>query len=223
MPSIANAIPGEGLNLHVEMREMTIQVGDTLLLCSDGLWSHVSEQEIESVLADGARSVEEASCALLHLALDAGGQDNVAIEIARLTQSGSSPAAAARSVEHQSEGPPEITATRETPSIEWPAPECITYGARLNEAQLNATSSVPGTFQYHPGPGAVLATGEHALSVIFTPSNQSDYTLAQGAVLLSVAKATPSISWPTPEPINNVTQLGSTIEPQRQRFRPRNF
>lgn len=207
--SMATRYLGEGLNLHVEMREMALQAGDTLLLCSDGLWSHVSEQEIERVVADEARSVEDASCALLNLALDAGGRESVAIEIARLTQSSTSPATAAHSVKPQLEGLAEITVTRGTPAIEWPKPESITYGAPLNDTQLNATSSVPGTFQYHPGPGARLATGEHTLSVIFTPSNESDYTLAQAAVLLTVARATPSVSWPTPDPINNTTPLGS--------------
>ncbi len=200
---------GEGLNLHVEMREMSLQPGDTLALGSDGLWSRVSEQEIERVLADGARSVEEASSALMNLALDAGGDDNVAIGIARLTQSSSAPAAAARSVESESERQPKITATRATPAIEWPAPETITYGTPLNDTQLNATASVPGTFQYDPGLGAVLATGEHTLSVVFAPQNQSDYTLAQATVPLSVAKATPSISWLKPDPINHTTPLGA--------------
>lgn len=208
-PSMPTRNLGEGLNLHVEMREISLEAGDTLLLCSNGLWRRVSDEEIERVLADGARSVEEASCALQDLVLDAGGHDNVAIEIARLTQSSSSPAATTPSVNPESEVRTKATLTRRTPAIEWLAPEIITYGVPLNDAQLNATSSVPGTFQYHPGPGAVLAAGEHTLSVVFTPSNQSDYAPAQAAVKLSVAKATPAVSWLTPDPINNTTPLGS--------------
>ncbi len=125
------------------------------------------------------------------------------------TESSSSEAAAAHSVTPQSEGMPKTTVTRRTPAIKWPVPESITYGAPLSGTQLNATFSVPGTSEYHPGSGAVLATGEHTLSVVFEPSNHSDYTSAQAAVLLSVAKATPSISWPTPDPINHTTPLGS--------------
>jgi hypothetical protein len=102
-----------------------------------------------------------------------------------------------------------LTVTRRTLAIVWLAPGRITYGTALNDTQLNATASVPGTFLYNPGPGAVLAAGEHTPSVVFTPSNLSDYTPAQAAVPLSVAKATPTISWPAPDPINSATPLDS--------------
>src|SRR5664279_488471 len=61
---------GKELNVCAEMRDVQLEVGDTLLLCSDGLWGCVSEQEIERQLSDGTRTVEEASRALLDLALD---------------------------------------------------------------------------------------------------------------------------------------------------------
>ncbi|MGP8225374.1 MAG: energy transducer TonB [Terracidiphilus sp.] len=125
------------------------------------------------------------------------------------TQSGSSSAAVGGSLTHGSEGLAKITVTRRTPAIEWPAPENITYGAPLTDTQLNATSSAPGTLEYYPGAGAVLTAGEHTLFVVFTPSNESEYAPAQAAVPLSVVKATPSIGWPTPDPINNTTPLGS--------------
>jgi serine/threonine protein phosphatase PrpC len=102
-----------------------------------------------------------------------------------------------------------LTVIRGTPTIAWPVPEPIAYGTALNGTHLNATASVPGAFQYTPGPGAVLAAGEHAPSVLFTPSNLSDYAQAQAVIRLSVAKAVPAISWPAPEPINSATPLGS--------------
>src|SRR5579862_1822055 len=85
-------------NVRVETREVQLEAGDTLLLCSNGLWGYVSEQEIERELCDGTRTVEEASRALLDLALNAGGYDNVAMEIARLTQSSDNVAGAGPAV-----------------------------------------------------------------------------------------------------------------------------
>ena len=45
------------------------------------------------------------------------------------------------------------------PVIAWPNPDPIPYGALLSTAQLSATASVPGTFDYSPAPGKVLAAG----------------------------------------------------------------
>jgi TonB family protein len=197
---------GGGLDIKVATSEMQLAAGDTLLLCSGGLWRSVSEQEIERVLANQTQSVEEACRALLDLARDAGGHDNVAIEIARLTQSGDLPETDSRADQNQPGLLPKVAVT---PEIEWRAPQPICYGTPLSNTQLNATASVPGTFVYNPGLGAILSTGEHTLSVVFTPSNQSEYAPAQATVPLSVAKANPSIRWPAPDPINNATPLGS--------------
>lgn len=108
-----------------------------------------------------------------------------------------------------------LTVARATAVIEWPTPEPITYGTRLSETQLCAVTSVPGTFEYSPGLGAVLAAGEHSLAVVFTPADTLGYSASQAAVLLTVAKATPVIDWPAPEPIVcgaaiSATQLNAT-------------
>jgi len=71
-------------NVLVAMREVPLEVGDTLLLCSDGLWGYVEEAKIERVLADPQLSTEAASQALIDLALEAGGHDNVGIQVARI-------------------------------------------------------------------------------------------------------------------------------------------
>lgn len=56
---------------------------DVLLLCTDGLTGHVSEAEIETELRNLTSA--EASCrALVSLALERGGQDNVTVVIGRL-------------------------------------------------------------------------------------------------------------------------------------------
>jgi len=94
-----------------------------------------------------------------------------------------------------------LTVVKATPAIQWPKPDPIPYGTRLSDTQLCAEAPVPGTFEYHPGSGAVLAAGEHRLSVVFTPADTLGYSASQTAVSLTVAKATPAITWPTPDPI----------------------
>jgi MinD-like ATPase involved in chromosome partitioning or flagellar assembly len=108
-----------------------------------------------------------------------------------------------------------LTVVKATPAIQWPKPDPITYGTQLSDTQLCAESPVPGTFEYHPGSGAVLAAGEHRLSVVFTPADTLGYTASQTAVSLTVAKASPTITWPTPDPIAygaalSATQLNAT-------------
>ncbi|MGA3263482.1 MAG: hypothetical protein ABSC47_05495 [Terracidiphilus sp.] len=102
-----------------------------------------------------------------------------------------------------------ITVSKVTPTIKWPAPAAISCGTALSSTQLNATASVPGTFVYTPGAGSVLPAGTHTLSVTFTPTNDTNYTTAQATVSVTVAKATPAITWPEPDPITCGTALSA--------------
>ncbi len=70
--------------------------------------------------------------------------------------------------------------------------------------------SVPGTFEYNPGLGAVLAAGEHKLSAVFTPADTLAYSTSQTAASLTVTKATPAITWPAPDPIAQGAAIGAT-------------
>ncbi len=101
-----------------------------------------------------------------------------------------------------------ITVAKAAPKIAWPTPAMIPCGAALSEAQLNARASVPGIFIYTPAVGEKLGAGTHALSVTFTPTDTDKYTKAQATVVVSVAKAAPTLSWPTPKPIHNGMPLG---------------
>ncbi len=94
-----------------------------------------------------------------------------------------------------------LTVTKATPSVMWAAPDAMVYGAALSTKQLCATASVAGTFEYKPGLGAMLAAGQHLLSVVFTPADDFDYSIAHATVELTVAKANPSVTWKAPEPI----------------------
>jgi len=100
-----------------------------------------------------------------------------------------------------------LTVNPAAPAITWPAPAAIAYGAALTAAQLNATSTVPGTFAYTPALGTVLSAGPHILSVTFTPTDTTDYAAATSTVTLTVSPAAPAIAWPAPAAIPYGTAL----------------
>ena len=102
-----------------------------------------------------------------------------------------------------------LTIAKATPVITWPKPAPIAYGAALSASQLNATASVPGRFAYTPAAGSMLAAGTQTLSATFMPTDTTDYTQAQATVSLTVAKATPAITWPKPAPITFGTPLSA--------------
>ena len=108
-----------------------------------------------------------------------------------------------------------LAVNKTTPTITWATPAAITYGTALSATQLDATSTVAGTFAYTPAAGTVLAAGSQTLSVTFTPTNTTLYNTAAATVTLTVSKATPTISWATPAAITygtalSVTQLDAT-------------
>jgi hypothetical protein len=93
--------------------------------------------------------------------------------------------------------------------ITWAAPGAITYGTALSTAQLNATSSLAGTFVYTPSAGTVLSAGSHILSVTFTPTDTS-YSATVATVTLTVIQATPTLTWTAPSAIPYGTALNAT-------------
>ena len=71
--------------VEVDTDEQMLIVGDSLLLCSDGLTRMVSEPEIASTLLTSA-SAQEAADRLINLANENGGVDNVSVIVLRVTQ-----------------------------------------------------------------------------------------------------------------------------------------
>ena len=87
-----------------------------------------------------------------------------------------------------------LSVTAATPVISWSAPASISYGTALGATQLNASSTVPGTFAYSPAAGTVLNVGSHTLSTTLTPTDSMDYTTVANTVSITVNKATPAIA-----------------------------
>jgi hypothetical protein len=89
-----------------------------------------------------------------------------------------------------------FSAGRATPVIVWPPPLAVGAGAILANAQLNATSSVAGTFSYSPAAGTVLQSGLQTLSVTFTPNDAVNYQQVTQSVVISVNPPPPQINGP---------------------------
>jgi hypothetical protein len=82
-----------------------------------------------------------------------------------------------------------IVVSQATPAIAWTTPAAISYGTALGATQLDASSTVAGTFAYSPAAGAVPGAGSQTLSVTFTPTNTTNYATATAHVTLAVNKA----------------------------------
>lgn len=72
---------GAAREAELEIVDGTVEPGDTFVLCSDGLTAHVEDARIADLA--GAREPQAAADALLALALERGGRDNVTIIVVR--------------------------------------------------------------------------------------------------------------------------------------------
>lgn len=86
---------------------------------------------------------------------------------------------------------------QQVPPITWATPANIVYGTPLSATQLDATSTIGGTFLYSPAAGTVLGTGKQTLNVTFTPTDTTDYTTATASVTITVIPGTPVITLTT--------------------------
>ncbi|WP_231848072.1 Stp1/IreP family PP2C-type Ser/Thr phosphatase [Selenomonas ruminantium] len=69
-------------NLLVDTGELAVAQGDTLLLATDGLMKHMTDEEITRLLQQGAADPAQI---LVQTALNAGGRDNVTVVVVSLT------------------------------------------------------------------------------------------------------------------------------------------
>jgi protein phosphatase len=89
---LSRAVGGESEEAVPEVTRVRIdRFGSVLLLCSDGLTKHVTDDEIAKTIAAIPRS-EDVCKTLLDLALDRGGSDNITIVVARRRVATATPA-----------------------------------------------------------------------------------------------------------------------------------
>jgi protein phosphatase len=79
--ALISALGGDDLTVAVGL--VDLQPGDVLLLCTDGLTRHVTDERIAEVLARAADSASACS-ELVSGALEGGGSDNVTVVVARM-------------------------------------------------------------------------------------------------------------------------------------------
>ncbi len=70
-------------DVDFDVGEEPLQDGDCVLLCSDGLTSALSDQQIQKIAGAHARDLEGTCRALIAAANDAGGPDNVTVVLVR--------------------------------------------------------------------------------------------------------------------------------------------
>lgn len=84
------SLSGQRGNVDPYIREVPWKAGDSVLICSDGLWGPVPEDQIRSTVA--AMEPQEAADRLVELANKNGGPDNISVLIARNGEKVSVPA-----------------------------------------------------------------------------------------------------------------------------------
>ena len=73
--------------VELELNEYEVLIGDSYLLCSDGLTDLVEDDEIEEVIASSNGNIHLAANSLIRLANKYGGADNVSVVIALVKDS----------------------------------------------------------------------------------------------------------------------------------------
>ncbi|MBA2313360.1 MAG: Stp1/IreP family PP2C-type Ser/Thr phosphatase [Actinobacteria bacterium] len=93
-------------SVEVDLREIDLEEGDRLMLCSDGLSSMLDESAIEKGLAE-APDPQAAADRLVELANDAGGEDNITVVVLDVA-GGDGPAPAGAVVPARSDQEPRV-------------------------------------------------------------------------------------------------------------------
>jgi len=73
--------------VELELNEYAVEVGDIYLLCSDGLSDLVEDEPIQAVLNTLSSNLENAAEALVQMANDNGGKDNISVILVKVNRS----------------------------------------------------------------------------------------------------------------------------------------
>ncbi|HVQ31318.1 MAG TPA: Stp1/IreP family PP2C-type Ser/Thr phosphatase [Vicinamibacteria bacterium] len=72
--------------IELDVVEQKLETGDLALICSDGLHSMISDDQILAALTPVPATLEEAAGKLIDAANEAGGKDNVSVVLLRYTE-----------------------------------------------------------------------------------------------------------------------------------------
>ncbi|SFE14514.1 protein phosphatase [Paenibacillus algorifonticola] len=78
---------GTDASVEVDIQTISYSADDFILLCSDGLTNMVSDDQIMYTVTKGGASLKDKAEHLIHLALRAGGDDNVTVVLLQVNSS----------------------------------------------------------------------------------------------------------------------------------------
>lgn len=103
-----NVIGGGGSEVHPAIRSLDLKADDTLLLCSDGLNKHLSDDDIAEVLSLEGDPIHLCQ-QLIDIANQRGGSDNVTVVLTRIEMPSNRPTPATASNTHCADNSPPTT------------------------------------------------------------------------------------------------------------------
>jgi PPM family protein phosphatase len=133
--SIITRALGPEPDVEVDTYTMAAREGDLFLLCSDGLTSMISDEEIGSILRS-ADSLDAAADALVRAANQSGGKDNITVVLFRVGPAG--------------DGVPG---------------EDETIAGQVSAADVQAAAALDEPTEPHPGPAALSGVAPDATAV----------------------------------------------------------
>ena len=77
---------GDKATVEVDGSAVPLAAGDLLLLCSDGLWEMVRDQQIAAILTTSRPHPSKTAHTLVQAALAGGGEDNVSVIVAQVSK-----------------------------------------------------------------------------------------------------------------------------------------
>ena len=85
-----------------------------------------------------------------------------------------------------------ISVSKITPVIDWLTPAPVVTGTTLSITQLNASTTVAGSFVYSPASGSTVTTGSVTLTATFTPTDSTNYSTVVTTRTLVVSVGPPN-------------------------------
>jgi serine/threonine protein phosphatase PrpC len=162
--SIITRALGPEPDVEVDTYTLAGREGDLFLLCSDGLTSMISDEEVESIMRS-ADSLDAAAGALVRAANQSGGKDNITVVLFRLGAAG------------EDRGPAEDE----------------TIAGQISAAEVQSAAALDEPTEPHPGPVALKDAPPDA-TVVARPERKPPprrrrlrlRTVAKGVLLLAV-------------------------------------
>lgn len=75
---------GAGPEIAIDYRSLAVSAGEVLVLATDGVHEHLPPQVMAQLIAEHAHDLDRAARRIVDAALEAGGDDNLTVQIARI-------------------------------------------------------------------------------------------------------------------------------------------